>query len=167
MQILLNKLIYGHYIVTALKPGDELKTREKDYLAAGTVNWLSQLSFEPPMIGVAIGLKAELNETIDYSEHFTVHLLKEGQEDWIEKFSGNSQIAEGKINGVPFIKKDHALILEGTLGYFTCKVERSINNGDHTLHIGTVISTNVVAGNSQPICSKETGPTYTLADIAG
>jgi flavin reductase (DIM6/NTAB) family NADH-FMN oxidoreductase RutF len=118
------------------------------------------------MIGVAIGLKAELNETIDYSEHFTVHLLKEGQEDWIEKFAHDSKIADGKINGVPFTKKDHALILKGTLGYITCKVEKSVNNGDHTFHIGTVIDTHLEDAASQPICSKETSPNYTIADAA-
>ncbi|PHN06540.1 flavin reductase family protein [Flavilitoribacter nigricans] len=159
----IQKFTYGHYIVTALKPGDELKTREKDYIAAGTVNWLTQLSFEPPMIGVAIGQKSDLNETIDYSQHFTVHLLGPDQKGWIERFSGDSKIEDGRINGVPFEKQDHALILEDTLGYLICKLEKSTNTGDHTLHIGQVIKATLFNEDQAPICTKDQAPKYTQA----
>jgi len=161
MKELFEKLTYGYYIVTALKPGDELKTRDKDYIAAGTANWVSQLSFDPPMFGVAIGLKADLNETIDYSKHFTIHILSEGQKELIQEFAGKSVIEDGKINGIPFEKKDHALVLHNTIGHFTCKVEKSINNGDHTLHIGEVVATHKDNIDAKPICTKEQRPIYT------
>lgn len=160
----IQKFTYGHYIVTALKPGNELKTREKDYLAAGTVNWLTQLSFDPPMVGVAIGQKADLNETIDYSRHFTIHLLGPDQKGWIERFSGDSVIENGRINGVDFRKDDHAMILEGTLGYLVCKLENSSNTGDHTFHIGKVIKAELFDEGSAPICTKDQAPKYTEAE---
>lgn len=155
MNSILNKVIYGYHIVTALKPGDELKTRERDYIAAGTVNWLTQISFEPAMFAVAIGMKADLNETIDYSKHFTIHPIAVGQEDWIKKFSNKSVIENGKINGISFQKKDHALILPSSLGYITCKLERSFNNGDHTLHIGSVVDHHTSDEERSPICTKD------------
>jgi len=160
MNSIFNKLTYGYYIVTALKSGDELKTREKDYLAAGTVNWVTQLSFAPPMMGVAIGQMADLNETIDYSKHFTIHILSEEQKDWIKKFSGDSIIEAGKINGVPYEKKENALILPGTIGYITCKVEKSVNNGDHTFHIGRVVAHDLDQNEKDPFCTKEQAPQY-------
>jgi flavin reductase (DIM6/NTAB) family NADH-FMN oxidoreductase RutF len=160
----IQKFTYGHYIVTALKPGDELKTREKDYLAAGTVNWLTQLSFDPPMVGVAIGQKADLNETIDYSRHFTVHLLGPDQKGWVERFSGDSVIEDGKINGVAFEKDDHALILKDTLGYLVCQLEKSTTTGDHTFHIGKVIKAELYDKNTAPINTKDQAPKYTEAE---
>lgn len=35
---ILKKLTYGHYIITAVKPADEMSIRNKDYIVAGTVN---------------------------------------------------------------------------------------------------------------------------------
>lgn len=161
MQSILNKLTYGYYIVTALKPGNELKTRKKDYLAAGTVNWLSQLSFEPPMVGVAIGQQSHLNETIDYSKHFTVHLLGPDQKEWIKRFAGDSTVENGKINGIPFEKRDHALVLKDTIGFLTCRLEKSTNIGDHTLHIGQVITSELFDEHTLPLCTKDQASTYT------
>ncbi len=160
MKSILEKLTYGYYIVTARKPAEELKTREKDYLAAATVNWITQLSFDPPMVGVAVGMKADLNETIDYSQHFTIHVLSEAKKDWIEKFSGDSKVKDRMINDVPFEKEDHALILPGTIGHITCKLEKSINNGDHTFHIGRVIDHKLNEEDIAPYCTKEQAPRY-------
>jgi flavin reductase (DIM6/NTAB) family NADH-FMN oxidoreductase RutF len=161
MDTLLQKLTYGHYIITARKAGEELKTRKKDYLAAGSVNWLTQLSFEPELIGVAIGMQSDLNETIDYSQQFTIHLLSEEQTPWIEKFAGASTIEDGKINGVPFVKKDHALILEGTLGYLNCRVAHSQNFGDHTFYAGEVIGSELTDAQAPPNCTKHSKKRYT------
>ncbi|MEM9888397.1 MAG: flavin reductase family protein [Bacteroidota bacterium] len=154
---ILQQLTYGYYVLTALKSGDELKTRDKDYIAAGTINWLTQVSFEPPMVAVAVALDADLNETIDYSEHFTVHILAEPQADWIKKFAKDSIIENGTINGVPFKKEQEELILEGTVGYFTCKIDKnkSLTIGDHTMHFGEVIRTHLNDSQLRPICTKE------------
>lgn len=70
----MKKMTYGYSVVTALKAGDEMKTRDEDYIAAGTINWAMQTSFELPILAVAVGQKSHLNETIDYSSHFTLRL---------------------------------------------------------------------------------------------
>ena len=163
---ILKKLSYGHYVVTALKPAEELKTRDKDYLAAGTVNWLTQVSFEPAMIAVAIGQQSQLNETIDYSEHFTIHLLGPEQKEWIEGFAGKSTVANGKINGVAFEKRDHALILKNCLGYITCLVAETTNTGDHTLHIGEVVAAELFDTETTPLTTKDQAIKYTKSKVS-
>lgn len=135
----LKRMVYGHYILTALKEAKNLKTREEDYMAAGTVNWAMQVSFKPPMLAVAVGQKSDLNETIDYSEHFTLHLLGDAHKDMITTFGSGSKVEDGKINGVPFSKKNGELILDDSAGYITCKVVKSENVGDHTIHFGEVV----------------------------
>ena len=159
---ILQKLTYGFYVVTALKPGEELKTREKDYIATGTVNWLTQVSFEPTMVAVAIDMQSDLNETIDHSQHFTVHILTADQEHWIKKFSGESTIKDGKINGVEYLIKDHELILHGTIGHFTCKIDKnkSVSAGDHTIHVGEVVDVHIEDESASPICTKEKKSQY-------
>lgn len=166
MNTIFDKMTYGHYIVTALKPGEELKTRTKDYIAAGTVNWVSQVSFEPRMFAVAIGMFSDLNETIDYSKHFSIHVLSEEQNEWVREFGKNSTIEDGKINGIPFQKKENNLLLPTSIGYFTCKLEKSFNNGDHTLHIGRVIDHHLNDVSAKPINTAELPMRYTPESAA-
>jgi len=143
MKSLDNKFTYGHYILTALKKGDNLKTRDKDYIAAGTVNWVSQVSFSPKIFSIAVAQQSDLNETIDYSKHFTLHLLSEENEHYIKVFSSKSDIKENTINDIPFKKVDGEVILPNTIGYLTCKVLKSENIGDHTIYYGEVITENL------------------------
>mgnify|MGYP006267057127 CR=1 FL=1 len=136
---ILRKMTYGHYILTARKVGDELKTRDKDYIAAGTVNWATQTSFHPPMIAVAVEHDADLNETIDYSEHFTLQLLGEDNREMVNAFGTKSNVNGDEINGYPFKKVGGQAILQNTVGYVICEVKETVNAGDHRLYIGEVI----------------------------
>jgi flavin reductase (DIM6/NTAB) family NADH-FMN oxidoreductase RutF len=139
MEKLAHNFTYGYYILTALKKADHLKTRDKDYIAAGTVNWVSQVSFSPKIFSVAVAQQSDLNETIDYSERFTLHVLSTEHKDYIKTFAEKSTIENGKINGVPFSKKNGEAIIEYTIGHVTCKVLKSQNIGDHTIYFGEVV----------------------------
>ncbi len=160
MSKLLQKLTYGHYILSALKEGEDLKTRDKDYIAAGTVNWASQVSFEPEMLAVAVGKKSDLNETIDYSGKFTLHILEKNQKDLVGKFGSKTEVEGNKVNGVPFTKENGELVLEGTIGYITCKVTETKNIGDHTIHFGEVVVKHMQK-DSEPLCTMQLETQYT------
>jgi flavin reductase (DIM6/NTAB) family NADH-FMN oxidoreductase RutF len=146
--------------MTALKKADKLKTREEDYIDAGTVNWVSQVSFSPLVISVAVGQKSDLNETIDYSKHFTIHLLSEDHKEYAKKFGMKSHIENNKINGVPFKKQNDQAIIEDTIGYLSCKVVKSLNVGDHTVYFGEVIY-EVVQKDEKALCTKQLPLEYT------
>lgn len=152
MEKLAHKFTYGYYILTALKKADNLKTRDKDYIAAGTVNWASQISFTPKMFSVAVAQQSDLNETIDYSGHFTLHVISTYHKDYIKTFAEKSTIEDGKINGVPFKTKNGEAILEDTLGHLTCKVTKSQSVGDHTLYFGEVID-EVIDKDKEALCT--------------
>lgn len=160
MSELSKQMTYGYYILTALKKADNLKTREKDYVAAGTVNWVSQVSFSPEILSVAVGQASDLNETIDYSGHFTVHILSKDHKEYVQKFASKSTIDDGKINGVPFQKKNEQAIVERTLGYMTCKVVNSMNMGDHRVYFGGVIQ-HELHEDKEALCTMELPSTYT------
>lgn len=136
----LQKLSYGQYIVTSVKDADEMTTRDKDYIAAGTINWITQTSFEPPILAMAVDHTSDLQETIEKSREFTVHILGEGHEDLIDKFAKDSEITEKTINGIPFTRDENdQIILDQSLGYITCKAVESISSGDHTLYLSKVL----------------------------
>jgi flavin reductase (DIM6/NTAB) family NADH-FMN oxidoreductase RutF len=160
MSTLAKKFTYGYYVLTALKKADNLKTREKDYIAAGTVNWASQVSFSPEIISVAVGQKSDLNETIDYSKHFTIHLLSDEHKDYVQTFSQKSKIEDGKINGVAFQKQNDQAIIEDTLGFLTCKVVEKLNVGDHTVYYGEVINEEIHK-DKKALCTMQLPLEYT------
>jgi flavin reductase (DIM6/NTAB) family NADH-FMN oxidoreductase RutF len=137
---ILKNITNGYFIVTALKKAEEMETRDEDYLAAATVNWVTQISFEPEQIAVSVALFSDLNETIDKSGGFTLHVLSDKQMSWIEEFAHKSEITEEAINGVPYQKVNGEIILENSLTTITCKLSDSVRTGDHTLHIGEVTS---------------------------
>ena len=160
MSKLTNKFTYGYYILTALKKSEDLETRDNDYIAAGTVNWVSQVSFSPEIISVSVGQKSDLNETIDYSGYFTIHLLSKDHTEYVEKFGSKSTIEDGKINGVAFKKQNDQAIVEDTLGFLTCKVVKSQNVGDHTVYFGEVINEEIL-NDKHPLCTMQLPSQYT------
>lgn len=160
MSKLTHKFTYGYYILTALKKSENLETRDKDYIAAGTVNWVSQVSFSPEVVSVSVGQKSDLNETINYSDHFTIHLLSEDHKEYVKKFGIKSTIEDGKINGVPFTKQNDQVIIEDTLGYLTCKVVGSQNVGDHTVYFGEVINEEIHK-DKKALCTMQLPTEYT------
>lgn len=139
----LKKITNGYYLATALKPAKELKTRDNDYLAAATVNWVSQVAFDPLLVSLSVEVDSHLNETINYSGKFTLHVLSDKQMDLIEKFAGESEISDTSINGVAYERNGDQLILKDTIGFIECKVKESMRCGDHTLYVGEVINSKI------------------------
>lgn len=156
----LKKLSYGEYVATAVKDSSEMTTRNKDYIAAGAINWITQTSFEPPMVAMAVAIESDLQETIEKSRKFTLHLLAEGQEKLLKKFSETSDINEKTINGMPYERgKNGQVILGDTLGYLICEVEKSITSGDHTLYLAKVLE-QVLLKDDAPLTTEKAGIQY-------
>ncbi|MTI20210.1 flavin reductase [Fulvivirga sp. RKSG066] len=156
----LKKLSYGQYIVTSVKDADEMTTRDKDFIAAGTINWVTQTSFEPPIMAIAVNIDSDLQETIEKSREFTVHILGEGQEDKIETFAQDSEITDTTINGIPYRRDENdQIIIDQAIGYITCKAMESISSGDHTLYLSKVINHHNMS-DQEPITTQSAGKQY-------
>jgi len=160
MKELNNKLTNGYYIITALQPADKLKTRDKDYISAGTINWLTQVSFEPTIIAIAVGQKSHLNETINYSERFTVHVLNKSNESMVEAFSQDSEIKENSINGFPFKEVKNQIILSNVESYYSCEVISHQHVGDHFVYFGKVTAATIQKDSNEVLSTVEKPSAY-------
>ncbi len=159
----LEKITYGFYILTTRVSRTELSTREKDYIAAGTISWLMQTSFEPPMVTVAVHKDSDLNETIGKAGAFAVNVLGKDDRSLVDDFAGDSKIDGEKINGYHFLKgtETGAPVLDRGLGYLECKLMDTISNeGDHVLFIGKVVNSQLKEPEHQPLHEWETGKHY-------
>lgn len=161
----LEKLTNGLYIVTSRKKAIEMETRNEDYLAAGTISWATQSSFEPPMVTIAVQKESDLAETIAKADQFSLHVLGMDQKEMVKDFAKESKVdrIRQKINGYDFHngQSTNLPILNGTIGYLECELKNQINNqGDHLLFIGEVIGGEIHKEEARPLYEWKTGMQY-------
>ncbi len=158
----LKKLNYGIYIVTSLKNGGELTTRNADWVSASTVSWASQLSMDPDLLGVVVMKSSNLAETIQRSSNFALHILSEEDRSLIDDFVGPADFNEDQINGHSYTKgQTGAPILKEGLGYIECKLSKALTlEGDHMLFIGTPVHAELRKPTATSIALEETSFEY-------
>jgi flavin reductase (DIM6/NTAB) family NADH-FMN oxidoreductase RutF len=106
-----------------------------------TVNSLTSVSLEPPLILICLAKYLRMHATIEAVGHFAVNLLDAGQEDLSRRFAGQRpgddpfdglDFAPGAITGAP--------LLAGGLGHLECKLVAAHPGGDHTIFVGEVLA---------------------------
>ena len=154
---ILEKMTYGFYLLAARKDGADLKTREKDWVSAGTVSWVMQTSFSPLQITVALQKNSDLHETVERAQAFTLTILGEGDEQLVEKFANNSKVdySEEKVNGVCYSESESgAPILDCGIANLECKVVDALTtNGDHILFVADIVSV-ANRNDNRPLCDN-------------
>lgn len=154
----LEKFNYGLYVVTSLKEGSELTTRNSDWVSASVMSWVTQVSFEPDFVAVAVQKDANLAETIQRSKNFAVHVLGEGERDLVKDFDGPADFTEEQVNGHSYEKgQTGAPILKDGLGVIECSLHDAITlEGDHLLFIGKCVRAELRNPESKALSLEET-----------
>ena len=128
--------------------------------AAGTINWISQSSFNPPLVMVAIQAESGLHRAVAASRIFAVHIVGKSQKELATAFFRGAQPAEGKLNGYA--------VEPGTTGaprllappaWFECRVVHEVRGGDHTIFVGEVVDAGV-RSDEEVLTLRETGFAY-------
>lgn len=146
----LRMLSYGVYVLTS--------KFEENYCAA-TVTWVSQASFEPPLVTVCIKRDSKAYTVVKKRGEFILHLLGEDQKDIAAVFFKSSLIENGQINGEAFNLVNDLPILAEPPSYLNCKVVEILENGDHPLFLAEV-SDAVILRESKPLELRKTGWSY-------
>ena len=128
----LRQITYGMYVMTA---------KEGDTVGAGTVNWLSQASFNPPLVMAAVKADSSVNAVVQKSGTFVVNVLAASQKQFAEDFFRTAKVDGNKLSGHPFKASaaSGAPILDDAYCFFECKVTDRIARGDHTVYVGEVV----------------------------
>jgi flavin reductase (DIM6/NTAB) family NADH-FMN oxidoreductase RutF len=128
----LRMFTYGMYAVTA-KHGDEV--------AAMTANFLTQSSFTPPMVAVAVEVDSKTHRVIEASGAFAVNVFEDVQRELAGLLGRKSRKSPDKFDGVPWTPgpATGSPILADALGWVECRVTGRVESGDHTLYVGEVV----------------------------
>jgi len=162
---------YFHYpfpvAVVGVKAGDTV-----NFMSAA---WHTQLSFDPPLYGVAVSPKRFTATLLGKTSEFSLNFLDFNDYQLAGIFgrlSGRevdkSRVAEGewvlgKILRVP--------ILERAISAYECKLVQSVPFGDHILYVGEIVGVHYVEEYFQGGIGKSTllyagNDRYSFADVS-
>lgn len=104
-------------------------------------SWLSQCSFEPPLVMVGVKRDTQHHTFIKDSGGFVVNMPALDQKDMVKSFFKHQNAVDGTIGGEAYTLSPvfKAPILERTPYWFECKVRAWVEGGDHDVVIGEVV----------------------------
>jgi flavin reductase (DIM6/NTAB) family NADH-FMN oxidoreductase RutF len=129
---------YGIYVLTIKQEGDPL---------AMIVSWVSQVSFSPPLLMVALRRNRKALPAIQEKGLFSLGLLRKDQKTWINQLKEKSQ------------EPLSSFFLQECLAAWECRLIYTFETGDHTLCIGQVLFASV-GEEGEPLTTLHYGKTY-------
>jgi len=148
----LRMFTYGLYAVTAKHDGE---------MSVMTANWITQSSFTPPMVALALESDSHSRCVIEASGAFAINIYEAEQREiagrlgrtWAQHPEKLEGIAwqPGPVTGSP--------ILEIALGWVECQVVRNLPSGDHILYVAQVVEVGLSRAGT-PLTLKEAGFKY-------
>nr|AIA16653.1 Flavin reductase like domain protein [uncultured bacterium]AIA18840.1 Flavin reductase like domain protein [uncultured bacterium] len=129
---LLNKLTYGLYVLTS---------QDGDARGGMLVTWVTQASFEPPLLAVAVLSTAHTTEVMKKSATFALNFMADEQRNQAAAFGKKFAKVGDKLSGFPY----HAgaatgsPILDDALGYLECRITGWLPGGDHDVALAEIV----------------------------
>jgi flavin reductase (DIM6/NTAB) family NADH-FMN oxidoreductase RutF len=111
---------------------------------AMTASWITQLSMEPVLIGVAVDNKAVTHRLITEGGSFTVNLWSPQDTKTFVKFSKPATRDGNTLNGRPVqMASSGAPIFDEAIAWMDLEVRQAIDFGTHTLFVGEILGAEV------------------------
>ena len=132
----LRMIPYGIYVMTS---------EDSDgTIAAATVNWVTQTSFDPPLVVIGVKSNSGIYQRIKRTDCFTLNMLGKGQQGAAFTFFKPTEKDGDKISGEAYHSGENgAPILNSAPASIECSVAEIIERGDHHIVIGEVTEAHV------------------------
>ena len=142
---------YGVYVLGVDHEGD---------VDFATMTWLTQSSFKPPLIAVAIRKETRPNDLVRKSGRFAVSFLAKDQVELARIFAKPVDVEKESVQGAPFGRTDGgAPILVEAPAWIEAEVRSVDDRGDHSLVLAEVTDARIVH-DAEPLSLAETGMNY-------
>ena len=152
-EAVLRQFPYGLYAITVAHGDDG---------HGMTANWVTQASFQPPMVAVAVENTSKTIAMIRDARHFAINLLHQGQRELAGKLGRSSANTPQKLKGIKTKPTPGAgvPILSDALGWVECRLVATLPAGDHALVLGEVVDAGLEHPDTQPLTLREAGFNY-------
>jgi flavin reductase (DIM6/NTAB) family NADH-FMN oxidoreductase RutF len=144
-------LPYGLYLVGS---------RSGERRNAMTLNWASQVAFEPKLVGIGVEKTAVTHELIAEGGCFTLNTVDREDRAIVRKFTKPVDVEwagdEGTLNGFPFHQATTgAPVLTQAVAYVDCQVRQPVETGNHTFFVGEVVDSGFLKDEDTPVLRME------------
>jgi flavin reductase (DIM6/NTAB) family NADH-FMN oxidoreductase RutF len=152
-KVALRAITYGLYILTA---------RDGDHYGAAGINWITQTSFEPPLVAVGVKTDNDSHEIIVSTGKFAVNVLADDQADVAKAFFRSTKAEDGKLNGYAYEDgpETGCPLLVDLPYWWEATVTDTVARGDHTLFVAEVVNAGVRNADAVPLNLRSTGMNY-------
>ena len=146
----LAKMTYGIYVLTSGTGQD---------INGMIASWVTQVSYDPPLILVAVHPNRRTHYLVQKSKAFVLHVLSSEQKDLMTRFKGPDPLRkfeglqwEAGLTGCP--------ILRDCVAFLECKLRNTYRPGNHSLFIGEIVNGRAI-NNSPVLTTLDYDGTYT------
>ncbi len=148
---LLRKIPHGLFIC-GVREGDEIN--------GFTASWVTQGSFEPPLVVIAVRAEGSSHGIIERTKTFSINVLRSDQKDLAAVFFKPQKALGGRFETAPFKYGELGLpLLEDSIGGIECQVVQQVSCGDHTVFVAEV-KTAVLIKDGESLNLSSTGWSY-------
>jgi flavin reductase (DIM6/NTAB) family NADH-FMN oxidoreductase RutF len=138
------KLTYGIYVLTS---------KADEAINGMIASWVSQVSYAPPLIMVAVHPKRYSHQLIEQGGGFVLHVISSSRTDYLSRFKGTDP--QAKFSSLNWTTGQTGCpILSECLAYLECELKTFYRPGNHTLFVGQVVDAAVFA-DEQPLGTWE------------
>jgi flavin reductase (DIM6/NTAB) family NADH-FMN oxidoreductase RutF len=146
----LGLMVHGIYVLTA---------SFRDEVNGMIASWVSQISFEPPLVAVAVHPSRYSHFLIEKSGAFALHSISRDQKGLVKLFKGPDPAQ--KLASIPWSRgMTGSPLLADCLAYLDCRLKTAVKPGNHTLFIGEVVDGHLVSKGT-PLSTLDYEGVYT------
>ena len=133
-------------------------SRDGDQQNLMTANWVSQVSFNPKLVGVSVEHEALTHRLIAAGRVFSVNIIDRDDRAIVRKFTKpvEADPAAKTLNGFPYhAGRTGAPILDQAVAYIDCELRHEIDLGNHTLFLGEIVDVAFQKGEDTEVLRME------------
>jgi flavin reductase (DIM6/NTAB) family NADH-FMN oxidoreductase RutF len=124
-----------------------------------TLNWATQVSFEPKMLGVGIEQHAFTHELVTAGGVFSLCIIDREDRAIVRKFTKpvDVDLDARTLNGFPYLDgpATGAPVLSQAVAYVECEVRQAVDLGGHTLFLGEIVNADFLKDEETPVLRME------------
>jgi flavin reductase (DIM6/NTAB) family NADH-FMN oxidoreductase RutF len=140
---------YGLYVASSTGP---------DGPRAATLSWVTQVSFEPRLMAVAVRKGTAIHGAILASRRFALHVVGREQTDFAKAFFKAGLAGAGEIAGFAYSLSESGVpVFDAALAWLECEmVEESNQEGDHAVIIAKVVDSGHRVSDASVLALRDT-----------
>jgi flavin reductase (DIM6/NTAB) family NADH-FMN oxidoreductase RutF len=145
-------LPYGLYVVGSV-------SADRSRRNAMTLNWLTQVSFEPKLLAISVEQSALTHELVADAQAYTVNTVSRDDRAIVRKFTKPVEVdvATSTLNGFAYHDGPvtGAPVLDQAVAFVECAVREAVSCGGHTLFIGEIVNAGFQQDEDTPVLRME------------